>query len=103
MDHLVFHMANVTSTISVRVFRSACDGVKPKDGVSSMIEAGFSPDAAHQMAELARWLSNGTHATLPGRVEVTSTMLEDFAPRFQKAFEALQRPSAVSAQVSAAR
>lgn len=58
-------------------------------GVQAMIGAGFSPGTAELMAEMAGWLSNGTHAAaLPGAVEVTPTTLEDFAPRFRAAWEA---------------
>ena len=61
-------------------------------GLSAMTEAGFSPDAAERMAEMARWLSIGTHAkALPGPVEVTPTTLEQFAPEFRAAFDALPR------------
>jgi uncharacterized protein YbjT (DUF2867 family) len=57
-------------------------------GVQAMIGAGFSPGAAELMAEMAGWLSTGTHAAgLPGAVEVTPTTLEDFAPRFRAAWE----------------
>ena len=61
---------------------------KPAQGVAAMLEAGLSADAAECMAEMARWLSRGTHAAeLPEAVEVTPTTLEDFAPRFRAAFE----------------
>lgn len=65
--------------------------VEPAQGLSAMIEAGFSPDAARLMAEMATWLSSGTHQSLPGPVEVTTTTLDDFSPRFREAFDALER------------
>jgi uncharacterized protein YbjT (DUF2867 family) len=66
--------------------------VEPAQGLSAMLEAGLSADAAERMAEMARWLSNGTHiAALPGAVEVTPTTLEDFAPRFRAAYETASR------------
>jgi uncharacterized protein YbjT (DUF2867 family) len=58
---------------------------------AAMLEAGFSPDAARQMEEMARWLSAGPHAVLPGPVEVAPTTLEDFAPRFRAAYETASR------------
>ena len=62
---------------------------EPAQGLSAMREAGLSADAAECMAEMARWLSGGTHsATLPGAVELTPTTLQDFAPRFRAAYEA---------------
>jgi uncharacterized protein YbjT (DUF2867 family) len=61
---------------------------RPAQARASMLEAGFSTDAAAQMEELARWLSAGPHALLPGPVETTPTTLEDFAPRFRAACEA---------------
>jgi uncharacterized protein YbjT (DUF2867 family) len=64
---------------------------EPAQGRAAMLELGFSADAVEQMAEMARWMSAGTHTTLPGPVEVTRTTLEDFAPRFRQAFEALPR------------
>lgn len=65
---------------------------EPAQGLSAMLEAGLSADTAECMAEMARWLSSGTHtATLPGAVEVTPTTLEDFAPRFRAAYEAAAR------------
>jgi len=65
---------------------------EPAQGLSAMLEAGLSADAAECMAELARWMSKGTHAgTLPGAVEVTPTTLEDFAPRFRAAYESISR------------
>jgi len=67
---------------------------EPAQARAAMLEAGFSPDAAEQMAEMARWLSAGTHTTLPGPVEVMTTTLEDFAPRFRDAYEALPRAAA---------
>lgn len=63
----------------------------------SMLEAGFSPDAADQMEEMARWLSAGPHS-LPGPVEVTPTTLEDFAPRFRAAYEAALRDAPAAVQ-----
>ncbi|MCW5633229.1 MAG: NAD(P)H-binding protein [Rubrivivax sp.] len=68
--------------------------VEPEQGMAAMMQLGFSPDAAGRMAEMARWLSAGTHATLPGPAEVTPTTLEDFAPRFREAFDALPRTAA---------
>ena len=64
---------------------------EPAQARLAMLEAGFSQDAAEQMVEMAGWLSAGTHTSLPGPVEVTNTTLEDFAPRFRDAFEALRR------------
>ncbi len=62
---------------------------EPAQGLQAMVDAGFSADAAGRMAEMARWLSDGTHAArLPGAVEMTPTTLEDFAPRFRAAYEA---------------
>ncbi|WP_420466057.1 NAD(P)H-binding protein [Panacagrimonas sp.] len=61
---------------------------------TAMLHAGFSPDAAEQMAEMAQWLSTGTHSTPPEPVEVMPTTLEDFAPRFRAAYEALERAEA---------
>lgn len=61
-------------------------------GLAGMAAAGFSADVAERMAEMARWLSGGTHAAeLPGAVEITPTTLEDFAPRFREAYEATSR------------
>jgi uncharacterized protein YbjT (DUF2867 family) len=54
----------------------------------SMLKAGFSPDAADQMEEMARWLSAGPQTVLPGPAEVTPTTLEDFAPRWRAAYAA---------------
>jgi uncharacterized protein YbjT (DUF2867 family) len=65
---------------------------EPSQGLSALLAAGLSADAAERMAEMARWLSSGTHAgALPGAVEVTPTTLEQFAPRFRAAFEAAPR------------
>lgn len=59
-------------------------------GLAGMAAAGFSAGVAELMAEMADWLSNGTHAAaLPGAVEVTPTTLEDFAPRMRAAYEAV--------------
>jgi len=55
---------------------------------AAMQQAGFSPSAVAQMAELAQWLSRGSHQTLPGPVEITPTTLEAFAPRFRELYEA---------------
>jgi uncharacterized protein YbjT (DUF2867 family) len=64
-------------------------------GLAGMAAAGFSADVAERMAEMAQWLSGGTHGSaLPGAVEVTPTTLEDFAPRFREAFEAASRTAA---------
>lgn len=60
-------------------------------GRAAMREAGFSPDVVEQMAEMAQWLSQGTHTTPPGPVEITPTTLEAFAPRFREAYEAAPR------------
>ncbi|HEX6721910.1 MAG TPA: hypothetical protein VF107_10100, partial [Burkholderiaceae bacterium] len=65
----------------------------PDQARAAMLEAGFSPDAAERMAEMARWLSAGVRR-LPGPVEVMTTTLEDFAPRFREAYEALPRAAA---------
>jgi len=73
---------------------------EPAQARVAMLEAGFSRDAVEQMAQMARWLSAGTHTTLPGPVEVMTTTLEDFAPRFRDAFESLQRTGGVSAAQS---
>lgn len=62
--------------------------LEPAQGVAAMLQLGFSPDAARCMAEMARWLSTGTHATPPDPIEVTPTTLEDFAPRLRAAFDA---------------
>lgn len=70
---------------------------EPAQGLAAMREAGLSADAAERMAEMARWLSGGTHSeALPGAVEVTSTTLEDFAPRFRAAYEAVTRVPAAA-------
>ncbi|MGE0315288.1 MAG: NAD(P)H-binding protein [Lautropia sp.] len=68
--------------------------VEPAQGIAAMLQLGFSPDAAHCMAEMAGWLSQGPHAAPSGPVEVTPTTLEDFAPRLRAAFEA--RPLATA-------
>jgi uncharacterized protein YbjT (DUF2867 family) len=57
----------------------------------AMLQAGFSADAVDQMQEMARWLSAFPGASLPGPVEVTPTTLEQFAPRFKEASEALPK------------
>lgn len=62
--------------------------VEPAQVRASMLDAGFSPDAVDQMVEMARWLSAGTPAALPGPVEVMPTTLEDFAPRMRAAWDA---------------
>jgi uncharacterized protein YbjT (DUF2867 family) len=65
---------------------------EPAQGLSAMLEAGLSADVAECMAEMARWLSSGTHSgPLPGAVELTPTTLEDFAPRFRAAYERASR------------
>ncbi len=66
----------------------------PDQGLAAMQAAGFSPDAAAQMAEMARWLSAGTPADWPGPVELTPTTLENFAPQFKQAYEGLARSAA---------
>jgi uncharacterized protein YbjT (DUF2867 family) len=68
--------------------------VARQQGIAEMRQLGFSPDAAACMAEMARWLSAGTRATLPGPHEVTPTTLEDFAPRLREAFDALAQAAA---------
>lgn len=66
-----------------------------EQGLAGMAAAGFSASAASRMAEMAQWLSGGTHAAkLPGSVETTPTTLEDFAPRFRDAYEAASRATA---------
>lgn len=66
-------------------------------GLAGMVAAGFSTGVAELMAEMAAWLSKGTHAAaLPGAVEVTPTTLEDFAPRFREAYEAASRATAAA-------
>jgi uncharacterized protein YbjT (DUF2867 family) len=67
---------------------------EPAQGKAAMREIGFSADVVEQMAEMAQWLSKGTHQTLPGAVEVTPTTLEAFAPRFRAACEAVPRAAA---------
>jgi len=74
---------------------------QPDQGLAALLQLGFSPDAAARMAEMARWLSAGTPATLPGPVELTPTTLEDFAPRFREVFEA-QAPGQPQAAPGAA-
>ncbi len=61
---------------------------------AAMLQAGFSPDAADRMEEMARWLSAEARTVLPGPVEVTPTTLEDFAPRFRDAYETAMRAEA---------
>lgn len=39
------------------------------------------------MVEMAQFVSTGMSATLPGPVEICPTTLEDFAPRFRRAFD----------------
>lgn len=66
-------------------------------GLAGMVAAGFSAGVAELMAEMAAWLSSGTHASaLPGPVEVTPTTLEDFTPRFREAYEAASRATAAA-------
>lgn len=62
-----------------------------EQAAAAMQQAGFSPSAIAQMAEMAQWLSQGMRQTLPGPVEITPTTLEAFAPRFREAYEALPR------------
>lgn len=62
---------------------------EPAQARAAMLQAGFSADAAAKMEEMARWLSTSARASLPGPVEVTPTTLEQFAPQFKAAFEAL--------------
>ncbi len=65
---------------------------EPAQGLAAMRDAGLSANAAECMAEMARWISGGTHAgKLPGAVEVTPTTLEAFAPRFRAACEPASR------------
>lgn len=61
---------------------------EPAQGKAAMLQIGFSADVVEQMAEMAQWLSQGTHRTLPGPVEVTPTTLEAFAPRLREAYDA---------------
>jgi hypothetical protein len=65
---------------------------------ASMLDAGLSPDAADQMAEMAHWLSSRAHAVLPGPVEVTPSTLEDFAPCTRAAWQAALRDTSASVQ-----
>lgn len=62
---------------------------EPAQARAAMRQAGLSADAVEQMAEMARWLSAGARTPLPGPLEVTPTTLEQFAPKFKAAFEAL--------------
>jgi uncharacterized protein YbjT (DUF2867 family) len=62
---------------------------EPAQARASMLQAGLSADAVDQMEEMARWLSAGARTALLGPVEVTPTTLEQFAPQFKAAFEAL--------------
>lgn len=64
---------------------------------AAMLQAGFSPGAADEMEEMARWLSAEARTQLPGPVEVTPTTLEDFAPRFRAAYETAMRAEASTA------
>lgn len=64
---------------------------EPAQGRAAMLAEGLSDSAVEQMAEMAQWLSAGTHTALPGPVEVTPTTLADFAPRFRDAYEAVTR------------
>lgn len=61
---------------------------------AAMLQAGMSGDAAEQMEEMAHWLSAMERTRLSGPVEVTPTMLEDFAPRFRDAYETATRVEA---------
>jgi hypothetical protein len=45
------------------------------------------------MEEMALWLSARGRTALPGPVEVTTTTLEQFAPKFKAVFEALPVPA----------
>jgi uncharacterized protein YbjT (DUF2867 family) len=62
---------------------------EPQQARAAMLQAGFSADAADRMEEMARWLSAAARTSLPGPVEVTPTTLEEFAPQFRAAFDAL--------------
>jgi uncharacterized protein YbjT (DUF2867 family) len=62
---------------------------EPLQARAAMLQAGFSADAAHQMEEMARWLSASVRTSLPGPVEVTPTTFEQFAPQFKAVFDAL--------------
>lgn len=65
-------------------------------GLAAMQQLGFSPDAANRMAEMARWISQGTHATPRDNAERMPTKLEDFAPRFREAFDARRKRMSVA-------
>lgn len=89
-----YSFAQAASILGRAIGRPALQYVQaePAQGLAAMREAGLSADAAERMAEMARWLSAGTHSgALPGAVEVTPTTLEDFAPRFRAAYEAATR------------
>jgi hypothetical protein len=62
---------------------------EPPQARAAMLQAGLSADAVDQMEEMARWLSAFARTSPPGPVEVTPTTLEQFAPQFREAFEAL--------------
>ena len=64
---------------------------EPAQARASMLDAGFSPDAAHQMEEMAGWLSAGPRTMLPGPLEVMPTTLKGFAPRFCVVYETALR------------
>jgi uncharacterized protein YbjT (DUF2867 family) len=66
---------------------------EPAQARAAMKQAGFSDDAADKMEEMARWLSSLPRPPLPGPVELTPTTLEQFAPQFKAAFDALSVPS----------
>ncbi len=63
--------------------------VEPAQGRSAMISAGFSPNVADLMVQMAQWMSEGVSTTLTGPLEVLPTTLESFAARFRQAFDAL--------------
>ena len=69
---------------------------EPAQARAAMLAAGFSPDAADQMEEMARWLAAQARTALPGPVEVTPTTLEAFAPRFREAYQAAMRAEATT-------
>jgi uncharacterized protein YbjT (DUF2867 family) len=62
----------------------------------AMLEAGFSPDVADRMEEMAGWLTAAPRTELPGPVEVTPTTLEDFARCFRDAYATAARPAAAA-------
>jgi uncharacterized protein YbjT (DUF2867 family) len=67
---------------------------EPAQAEAGMRAAGFSPDAARLMAEMAAWMSAGSHAAAPSPVELMPTTLADFAPRFADAWRAARAAAA---------